>query len=99
MRSRASIVFETGLDRTVSFHLEQRNAGATVLLFRPRFPAMQNVSDCRLERDAPPAELGLRSVPSPNRPAAVVREILWAVAIPIGIVLALRALFALLHAL
>ena len=83
----------------MSFHLEQRNAGATVLLFRPRFPATQNVSDGRLERDAPPAEQGFCGVLSPNRPAVVFREILWAFAIPIGMVLALRAIFAMFHAL
>ena len=76
--------------------LEQGSAGATVLIFRSRLPAKQNVPDPRSKRDRQAA--GQTGLETANRPAVVMGEIAWALAIPIGTMLLLRILFALLHA-
>jgi hypothetical protein len=88
MQSGASMSSATGLDSSVLLRREQGKSGAAVLAFRPRSTLTQ-----RSVRDQ--SGDGSSSVKMPNRPSAVFREIIWAVAIPIGTVSLMRIVFAL----
>jgi len=80
------------LDSFVLLRPEQ--SGATILTFHPRPEPDRRASEGEAERRRafPGAE---RS----NRPSAVFREIIWAMAIPVGTVLLFRAAFGLVLAL
>ena len=80
------------MDTLVLLHHEQ--SSATVLAFRPR-PLEARALPPPVDKDRPETKYVSGGVEATNRPAIVFREIMWAIAIPIGTVLLLRILFAL----
>ena len=82
--------------------LRHEQSDPIILVFRPRTlrtPRSAPAPECRMGEDKTETRPALHDAQTPNRPAAVFHEIIWAVALPIGMVLLFRVALGLFLAL